>query len=602
MWRAELSDYVFTRSFVYLEKTRKIKSGSLRRVLVQIASSVGMANNCRPIIRAKLELSQPPSAPCFGTVSFVVGDVIKTPTFACGNLNERVLAYVLFLEFGEYSAVQLRNVPVAELEPLLNYSDFASHAQITSVLSDSANILKIAARIINPAQNGLTGRAYEGTSLQNEMPQFGSGKTIPRSLKANDSGETISVTAGASRITSYGQAVKLNIVGSWFHRMCTRLQQSRQSRFVSRFAKPVIFEREIQQLTSQLIVFDTIGIRTRLSEDGLTVVKRFRKTNARQYSFAKITDSMLDHQLHLLGNNQIVLENKFELGALSRGRKKLKVDLPSLKAYALTDGTKHNSLVAYINSKDLFSVYFDSTEYVQLGGSLFRDGGLIAEIEGVISALSPVAAMGSADREKVDISRDRPHPTKATLSNFPSTSVFDIVESNYGGADYIFCDDLGDEWADHIIVDRGRQTLTFVHSKHGKPSRGASSLHEVVGQALKNMGNLLCMPSSMRQKLAGFDGTFMKGTQISRVRAAPLGETFETTLDRVEQHLSSNKLQRQMVLACSFLSATDCTNDLNALRSGGAVRASVRQLLWLLSYFVSACKEVNVEPIIHCRR
>jgi hypothetical protein len=600
MWRAELNDYVFTRSFVYLEKIRKMKSGVLRCALTEIARAAGMSNTCTPVVRAKLELSQPPAPPLFGTVSFIVGDVIKTPTFATGTLNERVLAYVLLLEYADYAAVQLRHVPVAELDPLLTHHDLASYAQVTSVLSDSANILKIASRIINPAQNGLTGRAYEGTSLQNEMPQFGSGKTIPRSLKANEGGETISVTAGASRITSYGQAVKLDIVGVWFHRICTKLLLSRQSRFVSRFAKPVVFEREIQRLQSKLVVFDTLGLKTRIAEDGLVVVKKFRKAN-RQTAYAKITDSMLDYRLDLLTQNQSVVSDKFEAGALIRTRKKLKVELPFLKGYATSDGSKQSPLATYINAKDLFSVYFDDTEYVQLGGSLFRDGGLIAEIDGVIGALSPLNRMASADREKIDPSRDHPHPLKTTLTNFPPTSVFDIVEQHYTGAKYIFCDDLGDEWADHIIINDKDHTLTFVHSKHGKPSRGASKLHEVVSQALKNMGNLLCLPESMRQKLSGFDNTFMKGSLISRVRLRPQGELFAQTLDRVDLQLSSNRLQRQMVLACSFLSAGDCRNDLTTLKNGGQVKASVRQLLWLLSYFVAACREVSVVPLILCK-
>lgn len=601
MWRADLSQYIFTRSFIYLEKTRKMRSGKLTYALKQIATSAGMLQTCRPIVRAKLELSTPPSAPLAGSVSFIVGDAMKTPTFACGTLQERVLAYILLLEFDQYSAVQLRHVSVADLEPLLSCHDLATYAQVTSVLSDTANILKIAARIINPAQNGLTGRAYEGTSLQNEMPQFGSGKTIPRSLKANDSGETISVTAGASRITSYGQAVRLDFVGEWFHRMCVKLEESRQSKFVSRFAKPVIFDQEILNLSPKLIVFDTLGLKTRLENEGLSVVKRFRKPKQREYKHAKITHSMLYYQLDLLAKNYSIVADEFVLGSVARGRKKLKVHLPNLKLYAVTDGTKQQTLTSYINSKDLFSVYFDNPEYVQLGGALFRDNGVIAEIEGVISALIPLPQMSVADREKVDVSRDHPHPSKATLQNFPNTSVFDIVERKYSASNYIFCDDLGDEWADHIIIDGNNHLLTFVHSKHGKPSRGASSLHEVVSQALKNMGNLLCVPSSMRQKLATFENTFISDTLINRVRLAPAGEPFATTLDRVDHFLSSNRLQRQAAIACSFLSAADCRRDLLALKAGGPVKASVRQLLWLLSYYVAACREVSVVPLIMCR-
>ena len=63
--------------------------------------------------------------------------------------------------------------------------------------------------------------------------------------------------------------------------------------------------------------------------------------------------------------------------------------------------------------------------------------------------------------------------------------MFGFVENICTNQNYIFCDDLGDEWADHITFNLTDLSISFIHSKHGDISTSASNLHDVVGQGIK---------------------------------------------------------------------------------------------------------------------
>lgn len=598
MQRVNLKDFSFTRSFVFLRQTKRVKAKQLRVMLKEISVRSGLENAAPIVIRHRVLLTALP--PTYGSVSFLLGETVRAPTFANGTLQERVLAYVLLIEAGGYAAMQLRHLGTIDVDPLFLGHSLVPYGQITSVLTNGANILKLVSKIINPAQSGLTGRAYEGNSLQNEMPQFGSGKTIPRSLKANDNGTVISVTASAARITTYGPAVDIDQVGMWFSQIRSMLTNNNRSTFLSRFAEPIDFATAMPNLTPSLIVFDTLGLQTKIEQDRLVWRRKFKKDNQRKLARPVATPQMTDFLIGQLSSNAMIKKGDFPLGRLAVGGSRIKVELDAFRNFTLFDGKKDVALSAYINSKDLFSVYFDSPDHVYMSGGIYRDSGIVGETLSVIAALQGLPALALADREKIDISRDKPHPNKGALSNFPPTSVFTIAEDKYQNADYIFCDDLGDEWADHIAVHAESKTLSFIHSKHGKPTTGASSLHEIVGQALKNMGNLLCMPAAMARKIGGYNCSY-HGTNIPLVRRAPPGLTIIQIEDQIMKILSDNLLRREAVLCCSFLSAADVSNQLTKLKNNQPVRSHIRQLLWLLSYFVAACKELSVVPIILCR-
>lgn len=177
------------------------------------------------------------------------------------------------------------------------------------------------------------------------------------------------------------------------------------------------------------------------------------------------------------------------------------------------------------------------------------------------------------------------------------------LKKKHAGDDYIFCDDLGDEWADHITFNKVNSNICFIHSKHGDPSTSASNLHDVVGQGIKNLGNMYFDVSMMLSKL---DKTFKnnyksaKGvqTKIPRIRKGDVG-VFEEYLSNL---LKDFKLNRSCVLCCSFLSLSDVKKQFNEIKEGNPVRGHIIQLLWIISSFAHAVRDMNVRPIIYCAK
>lgn len=585
---------------MFLNRAGRLKTKTLRHLFKQIASDI-LADKFPPVIRARLSLSTPPAPPEYGTVSFLLGYVDKQPIFANGQLSERLLAYVLILERGERAALQLRHISTLEIGRIFEYFDLSTYAEITSIFSDKANIVRLTSKIMNPARSGLTGRAYEGSSLQTEMPQYGSGKSIPRSLKGIDEGETLSITAGVSRITSYGQSLQLDTIGPWFKEMCERLKNNTQSTFLSRFAEPIEFSAAISVLKSNLVVFDILALKQKLEQEGFELVKNLKSKGSKKVRRVRITPSMEMEVFEKLAADCRVKNDEFSWGKISKAKNKLKLDLPEFAKIGVFDGKKYHTLPTYINSKDLFSIYFDQLDHVHLGGSIFRDRGLSSDIDAVLAALKIMPALAITDREKVDKNYKTLEPLRGSFQDFPPTSIFDVVENHFNKASYVFCDDMGNEWADHILLQTKPPAITFVHSKHGKLNQGASSLHIVVSQALKNLGNLLCKPENLSQKVRGFKGTRVKGTKIAHLRRKPKRQNFDDMVSTIEKIAAANSLSRHAALACDFLSYNQTTINFGKLRAGQPVSPYVHQQLWLLSYYVAACREISVIPEILCQ-
>ena len=187
-----------------------------------------------------------------------------------------------------------------------------------------------------------------------------------------------------------------------------------------------------------------------------------------------------------------------------------------------------------------------------------------------------------------------------TQTSFDFDSMFGFVENIFSNEDYIFCDDLGDEWADHITFNLQDPSISFIHSKHGDTSTSASNLHDVVGQGIKNLGNMFFSKEQLDNKIVKtLSNTYTSGkgikTQIQRIRKT--SQNFDADLINL---LKNYKLHRKCILNCSFISKTDISTEFTKLKNRQPVRGHIIQLLWILSSFAHAAKEANVIPLIYC--
>lgn len=163
------------------------------------------------------------------------------------------------------------------------------------------------------------------------------------------------------------------------------------------------------------------------------------------------------------------------------------------------------TLRSFIDQRDHFIVLFEDFSLVYLLGSLFRDDGLPAS-EGDQSILRHIET-----RQSLAIAASEKGNFAPAQIHFDQNSVFGILVNDIAANDgTLVCDDLGNEWADFIGVDRHGNVpiLSFYHAKHGDLSLGASPFHIAVSQALKNLGTSICLlPASMQKSLLGTQST-----------------------------------------------------------------------------------------------
>lgn len=163
-------------------------------------------------------------------------------------------------------------------------------------------------------------------------------------------------------------------------------------------------------------------------------------------------------------------------------------------AYAIEDAEGATEpLTQWLRRHAAFSVTFTSPEYFYSAGKLYRMAGFEQEVAQVRRFLSVHQPLDTASSEKGD-----PYPT--TAMNFSPESIFGIVERTLSHNDrYLWCCDLGDEWADYIGL--GSASVTFYHCKHGTQTTGASNFQIVIGQALKNLSRVKFRRPDVQQKL-----------------------------------------------------------------------------------------------------
>jgi superfamily II DNA or RNA helicase len=151
-----------------------------------------------------------------------------------------------------------------------------------------------------------------------------------------------------------------------------------------------------------------------------------------------------------------------------------------------------DGLPTFLNKNpELFSVALQVSDVFYSGGSFFAIDYSHAE-ERLGSMLTAWAGLDTTDSEK--------GARRARGTGWPANSVFGIIadlqhsgllHAAFGSVELLFCDDLGTEVADFVCADFSGRRIAFIHAKQGEGRQvSASALHDVVGQAMKNLAVL----------------------------------------------------------------------------------------------------------------
>jgi superfamily II DNA or RNA helicase len=166
------------------------------------------------------------------------------------------------------------------------------------------------------------------------------------------------------------------------------------------------------------------------------------------------------------------------------------------RLYRHEDGTTTGNLVSFLNARQAFVVVPESPDAIFSEGSFFDPRlGLGRRFDPEALGLTQMIDVFPALRTCTSEKGGR---NSAVPAGWPAGSVFQWIDRNWSrllpDAELVVCDDGRNEACDFILAGKrnGRDVVVMVHAKASKQPAfvSASKLHEVCGQAAKQVGTL----------------------------------------------------------------------------------------------------------------
>ncbi|HHV7525255.1 TPA: hypothetical protein ACUNF5_006808 [Burkholderia orbicola] len=514
--------------------------------------------------------------------------------FLTEDFQDTIYAYIVIIEIGEYISIFKKSCANIsnKIEEHFNAID---HSLLTSTFDDDeVEFQKIALRNMTISERAMRARSYEAADLKGLLSTHAAGRSIPYFLKIRQGSNLKTISANSGRVVEASERKRLDEIALWAKDQVHLIENPNTNKaFLDSFAKLVDLSEVLAVTEPSAILIESAMLHDRIIRENIPVAYKTRKKKSlslnkgRLDRIFKILEKVyeVDKDLKVVGH-----ENTSRLRKNEKSITLLSIPLQRIK---LTENGKDISLQKYIIKNGFFSICFEDPKYMYFMGRCFEDASGISEIDSILDILIAKPEIASAASEKGEI--------KSTSTAFDANSMFGIAETIHAHDDYIFCDDLGNEWADHITLNSADSCISFIHSKHGDVSRSASKLHDVVGQGIKNLGNMYFSKEQFTKKVdEKFSKSYSQDTVQSEIIRTRKGDC--AVIDDYVKHLLQDyKLHRKAILSCSFISKSAIEIEFNKIKAKQAVTGNIIQLLWILSSFAHAAKDMNVIPIIYCQ-
>jgi superfamily II DNA or RNA helicase len=288
---------------------------------------------------------------------------------------------------------------------------------------------------------------------------------------------------------------------------------------------------------------------------------------------------------------------------LASARFRLRGDrLNSQILVASTSKTEAEGFCNYMNNNnEAFTVALDKSDFFYTSENFYRIDYSHAE-ERLADLLIPRDTLRKVKSEKGTRGKGKTQwdasSVFAVIDDRKSTS---LLSQNFGPFEFLFCDDLGKEIADFVCVSFGTRKIAFVHAKHGKDRKvSASALHDVVAQALKNLG-VFARSGPKPAHLGRWNRRALwAGTKILRWRRGSETLPVEDDLwakirSDILEHPDGKK--EVWLVVGQSLEKMALVEQLQDPQKRDAVTG---QIVHLLSYLHASCSQIGVELKVFC--
>ena len=511
------------------------------------------------------------------------------------DVKEAKISYLLIVEIRDYVVIVKKNI--SHLTNFLNNLVPISATKIANVLvENNTDFQQIKLANMNTSKNAMRTKSYEANNLQISMPMFGTNQNIVTTIRfVNDNDGTCSVNIGTSRIAKFGNKKGLTLLLEWMNFLVSKLENYVETEnFLTRFAMPFSWKEVGAGLQPTSLLINIFDLQNYIS-DKLDDKSIYRKVD--KDSYIEFTDSFWrifregseSLELTRSTDTQFMYKNigvvKFANGLNITAKK------PLDSLYYKDNVGKYLSVKSLINTLHCFIVCFSDFSYVYASGKLYRNSEIEKDFDSILAVLEPVGAISNVASEKGDGYSEQ-------STEFTANSLFHVVENElYNTADILLCDDMGNEWADHIAISN--DTISFIHSKcKDKAGLSASNFQDAIGQAIKNIGNMNPNMNALRSKIDSMRGTW-KNTGIQKCRKGNVDDIEGKYL----KLMSNPNKKREVCLAVNFLSKQSLATAFYNIKNHIPFQQknSVVQLAWILNGFISTCKEADLNCKIYCK-
>ena len=585
-------------TFLHIKDGVSITNGNIDNMLLE--ASVGKIRNYPIDVRRQI------IATCPGVrYSIRLFKSMNAPSFFVRQKrgwDEQKVGFILFIEYGDYVAIIKRNA--STIKSIMDKLESLSYDRLLSLyINSDTEFEKLSMYNMDGSVNAVRSKTYEANDLRENFSTVGASRFVLRTFRANNNGSKVAMALSSSRVNEFKNKLSIAEVCNWAkHTIDDFIALVPTDTFLSVFATSISYKDVRNTLVPESVLFfpNTLingiqnatlsfekkrkGACVALSDQ---VIVRYLSSLTRSMDIVPTTDA--DGTVHYRVYREGCVTN-VEVQLLANS---IRVSSPVWRRIIVTDNATQNrtTLNTYINARSEYNIYFENTPRIYTNNRLFEDTHLLGNIDYFLKVFQPVARLAFTDSEKGDVA--------TTVSRFCPKSVFGVVE-HYAVNEhkYLVCDDFGTEWADHIGISDDK--VSFYVSKHKESKCSASDFQDVVGQALKNLGNLAPFDAQLQQKEIKWNGTWIE-TPLPRFRSA--AGTPRDAVNLWKEAINHPYFKREMNLVVDFLSVRDITLYLTNLKNGVSFRQKneAYQLLWLLSSLIANCKQLDVDVHIYCK-
>ncbi|MFZ6041152.1 hypothetical protein ACOV11_11745 [Vibrio natriegens] len=515
---------------------------------------------------------------------------VRPVYFLDDEIEDRIHAYIIIIEYTDHYAVLKKSCSnISEL--IKDNFELIGSTELSRTFNHDAEYQKMALRNMTISDRAMRARSYEAADLKGLLSTHSAGRSIPYYLKIRQGASTKSIS-GTGRIVEASQRISIDNIALWVKEQVDLLANASDNEFLEAFAKKVELEDVLAITTPNALLIESAQLSERIEKDSLLIKYKSKrgKTITVSNRVKKKLFQELEKTFEVNSHDEIIGHTTD--AKIRRNPKTLTIQSKKLTSFRVVENGKEITLQRYIVKNGFYSITFADPKYMYFMGACFKDSSGISEINSILDILHPIEQMQQVTSEKGTFSADQ--------VAFTDGSMFELIERLHEEDDYVFCDDLGIEWADHITFNLAEGCISFIHSKHGDETTSASKLHDVVGQGIKNLGNMFFTHQQFIQRVEDkFNGLYSNNstqTQIHRVRK---GDT--TYVDEnLESLLKNYQLHRKCILSCSFMSKSSIETQFRKIQRGEPVQGHITQLLWIISSFAHAVRDMNAIPIIYC--